>query len=118
MSYATRRAGVVARNFRTFAVDATVTRPAPDDTPIQTLRANGGGVLWLTPRTEDGPVGSFGRREARRVVALKRSEVSTCPMGTRITATDETGTAGTWEVDAFVLDEAEHYRVSVIEVQE
>lgn len=110
MSYAARRAEVLAGNFAAFGVTATVTRPAPDDTPIATT------LIWLTPQTEDAPVGTFVRREARRVVALLTSEVPTCPLGTAVVAPDETGgTARGWRVDGFVLAEAEHVRVSVVE---
>jgi hypothetical protein len=116
MAYADRRAGVLDRNFKTFAVDATVTRPAPDDTPIETLREDGGGLLWLTPTTEDAPESQvFARRERRRVAAFLKRDVPTCPIGTAIAAPDERGgDPGGWRVDGFVLDEAEHMRVSVV----
>lgn len=117
MAYADRRAAVLRNNFKTFAVDATVTRPAPDDTPIETLRADGGGLLWLTPNTEEAPASlTFNRREARRVAALVKRDVPTCPLGTAIQAPDERGGVDRgWRVDGFVLDEAEHLRVSVVE---
>lgn len=116
MSYADRRAAVVARNFRTFAVDATVTRPAPDDTPIETLRADGGGLLWLTPNTEEGSSLAFNRREGRRVAGFRKVDVPTCPIGTVIEAPTEAGGVNRgWRVDGFILDEAEHMRVSVVE---
>jgi hypothetical protein len=117
MSYADRRAKVLSTNFKTFAVDATVRRPAPDDTPIETLRAEGGGLLWLTPDTEASPDGqSFSRNGAIRVAALRTSDVPTCPIGTLIQAPDERGGDNRgWRVTDFLREETEHVRVMVRE---
>jgi hypothetical protein len=55
-----------------FGVPATVTRPAPDDTPIETTG------IWLEPQFLDEPGGSpFARREAIRVFAVRKEDVPT-----------------------------------------
>lgn len=72
--------------FQAFGVSATVTRPAPDETPITTT------VAWMTPQTVDGLIGgSITRREARRIAALRLDEVPTVPRGTLIDAPEELG---------------------------
>lgn len=96
-------------NFATHGVDATVTRPAPDDTPIAAR------VIFLTPETEDYPIGGeFTRRDAARVVALRRSEVPTVPIRTVIQAPELAGgTVKTWRVDGVAKVEADQVRVTV-----
>jgi hypothetical protein len=111
MGLSTLRALVVAQNIRTFGVPATVTRPAPDDAPIEAS-----GAIWVTPVTEEQPSGvTFGRRERRRVLSLLTSEVPTIPRGTVIEAPDERdGTTQRWIVQAVDVIEAEHTRVVVV----
>lgn len=111
----TLRGLVVAQNVRTFGVPATVTRPAPDDTPIETS-----GAIWVTPVTEEQPSGvAFSRRERRRVLALLTSEVPTVPRGTVIEAPDERdGDTQRWVVQSVEIAEAEHVRVVVVPADE
>lgn len=95
--------------FSTHGVAATVTRPAPDDTPIATT------VIWLTPATDDGGQ-DLSRREPRRILALKRADVPTVPRKTLITAPAKAGEADTtWRVDQIELVEVDQVRVVVIE---
>lgn len=111
MSNSALRALVLTSNISAFGVTATVTRPAPDDTPIETT------VLWATPATEDRPIGSsdFVRREQRRTVALLTADVPTCPKGTVIDAADErNGTVRRWRVQGIDVIEAEHVRAIVV----
>lgn len=110
MSIGALRALVVATNFDHLSVPATVRRPEPDDTPIETE------VIWLTDDVSAIPPGQeFNRRDRRRVLALKVADVPTVPYGTRITAalnTDGADDQG-WIVDGIDRYEAEHVRVVV-----
>jgi hypothetical protein len=108
------RSLVLDSNWAIYGVDAVVTRPAPDDTPITDVR-----VLWVTPTTEDVPVGgTWQRREMRPVMALRRSEVPTAPRGTRIVAPPRgSDTSQTWQVEGIEREEAEHIRVTVMAVE-
>ena len=78
-------------NLSAHGVAATVTRPAPDDTPVETT------VIWLTPK-EDQPGGSdFARLDPQRVLAIPRADLSTMPRGTTIAAAEADGGATkTW----------------------
>jgi hypothetical protein len=97
------------------AVDAVVTRPAPDDTPIDTR------VIWITTRSEDVPIGAeFTRREPnQRVMALRRDQVPTVPRGTIVLAPEQRGgpILG-WRVDSFELQEVDNHRVRVLRAPE
>lgn len=96
--------------FGSAGVDAVVTRPAPDDTPIPAS------LLWVTPTTDDAPTGSdFHRREPHEVAAIQKSDVPTMPRQTRIVAERTPGAgARTWSVDRVVVDEPDLWRVLVI----
>jgi hypothetical protein len=95
------------------AVDVTVTRPAPDNTPIECRG------IWLTYATEDQPGREFGRREARRIMALSKVDVPTVPRGTRIVAPELSGgDERIWQVDGFDRIEADHTRVIVIAIED
>lgn len=96
------------------AADATVTRPAPDDTPILTS------VLWVTPTTDDAPLGAeFHRREPHEVAAIRKADVPTMPRKTRIVAARYPGAAArTWLVERVVVDEPDLWRVLVAAVDE
>lgn len=99
----------VAPIFGVLGVPATVTRP--DDAPIATT------VIWVTPVMEDLPVGSdeFSRREPRKVLALRRDQVSTVPRGTVIEAPERKGGCSkVWKVDGLERQDSEHHRVIVI----
>src|SRR5687768_6519968 len=110
MDFGSLRALVVDLNFEAHGVPATVTRPAPNNTPI-TMR-----VIWMTPVTAGGPRAmDFQRNEALRIIALKRSEVPTVPKGTLIDAPPKAGEAAQlWRVDGFDREEADQKRVIVI----
>ncbi len=78
--------------FGAFSVSGTVTRPAPDDTPITAT------LVWQTPTTEE----LFGgqHREPKRVIVIRRDQVPTVPRGTQIVAPlTPTGTPQPWRVD-------------------
>lgn len=105
MSIAAIRSLALDVTFATIGVAATVTRPAPDDAPIETT------VVWNTALHED--VGGLGlaRREPRRVLAVRRSAVSTVPRGTVIVAPLMSGgDAQVWRVDGTdrLLDDVAH----------
>jgi hypothetical protein len=99
-------------SFDTLGVDATVTRPYPDDAAIPTR------IVWIRPAAEDAPFGGdIQRRTARRVLALRRDEVPTVPRGTVITAPDpEGGAARQWRVEG--PDRVDTATVRVIVVEE
>lgn len=81
---------------RAFGVAATVTRPAPDDDPIET------DAIWVPLPTANEPdVAPWQRREELRCLAFDRDVVPTLPAGTLITAPERKGGAvKTWIVDA------------------
>lgn len=91
MSLSALRTLVSEVNLAIHGVAATVTRPAPDATPVETT------AIWLTPK-EDQPGGSdFARLDPKRVMAIPRSALSTMPRGTTILASEaDGGTAKTW----------------------
>jgi hypothetical protein len=87
-------------NLAAHGVAATVTRPFPDNTPIETTG------IWQRPLDETQPIGTdFTRREPRRVLVLPRSVLSTLPRGTTIGAPELAGgPVLAWRVDG--LDRA------------
>jgi len=109
MDLGSLRALALDLNFSAHGFDVTVTRPAPDDDPIE---ARG---IWLVPVNDAVPIGSdFTRREPIRVLALKRSEVPTVPKGTGIVAPEKAGDDPVgWRVDGLERQEADHNRVIV-----
>lgn len=75
---------------RAFAVDATVTRPAPDDTPIVLTDDRGG--IWVPVNSLALPEGSPWRREEEiKCLAFDVDDVPTCPKGTLIEAPERRG---------------------------
>lgn len=92
-------------------VAATVTRPAPDDTPVVTT-----GIWTTAPLDEARPFGvDFQRRDPRRVLALPRRTLATVPRGTTISAPEMPGgTAQTWVVDGLDTIDADTIRVVVV----
>jgi len=95
--------------FRAFGIDdATVTPPGgPSVTAV---------VLWLPPVTVENPqAAEYRRAEARRVLALKVSEVPQVPRGTTIVVAEQTGLAdATWSVDETERVDPDHWRVMVV----
>lgn len=87
-----------------------VTRPAPDNAPIE---ATG---VWVTPLTELVPSGmDFRRAERKRVLSFSRAEVPTVPRGTAIVAPERDGDEDrTWRADGIEQDDADHIRVLVV----
>lgn len=95
------------------SVPIEVTRPSPDDEPIETRG------IWLTLDTRDMPESAFPRREAFRVMSLRRDEVPTAPMGTVILAPEtEDGAVLGWTVDGMHSIETDHHRVIVLRAPE
>lgn len=87
-----------------------MTRPAPDNTPVNTT------CVWMPPPLEEPrPVGTnFQRREPRRLLALPRNVLSTMPIGTTVVAPEAKGGANkTWRVDELDRVESDHWRVMV-----
>lgn len=109
------RALVLDANWQAYGVDAVVTRPAPDNTPITGVK-----VIWVTPETADVPVGGvWQRRELRPVLAIRRSDVPTVPRGTRIVAAPRgSSVAQAWQVEGVEREEVEHVRVTVLALEE
>lgn len=95
-----------------FGVPATVTRPAPDSTPVQTTGC------WVSPLNDESlPMGKeMQRREPRRVfVMAKDATLPTLPMNTLIQAPDELGgTPLLWRVDGRDRVESDCWRAIVV----
>lgn len=98
-------------NLSAHGVPATVTRPAPDDTPVVTT-----GIWITTPLDEQRPVGvDFQRREPRRVMALPRSALASVPRHTIVVASETIGGANkTWRVDGLERTDADVFRVILV----
>lgn len=96
--------------FATMGVDAVVTRPEPNDTPIETK------LIWVDRTTPDDPdKAQHSRRDPVRIAAFKKIEVSTLPRGTRVEAPElQGGTDRTWKVDATDRADADQLRVVLI----
>lgn len=112
MDLGSLRALALDLNLSAHGVPATVTRPAPGNTPIETR------VIWVTPITDLMPEGmAFQRREQSKVLAIPRDEVPTVPKGTTIVAPGPPGgdtTPYTWKVDGTDRIDADHTRVTVV----
>ena len=95
-----------------FGLAVTVTRPAPDNTPIATTG------VWFNDafEQEPRPYGTdFQRREPRRLMAIPRSAVATMPRGTTVAAPEiQGGTSKTWRVDGLDTVDADFWRVVLI----
>jgi hypothetical protein len=102
-------------NLNVHGVDATVTRPQPDDTPITTRG------VWSGPLDEGQPFGTDYRKVApRKVLVLSKAAVPTVPRGTRIVAAEAPGgSAKTWQEDGHDGPaQADYWRVIVKRVQD
>lgn len=113
------RALVLDVNFEAHGVPAIVTRPFPDNTPIETR------VIWLTPGltrpfTDPYPVDQqLQRREIERIAVIRVADVATVPLGTRIDASEPIGGAvRAWRVDSVEYADSEQRRVHVVEETE
>lgn len=102
----------VAPLLTAFGLAITVTRPAPDNTPIATTGIWVGG--WVA---ETQPYGAdFRRREPRRRLDVVRAAVPTMPSGTLIAAPEVKGGAvKTWQFEGFTdeQDDPDFWRVFV-----
>lgn len=85
----------VAPLLAAFGVAATVTRPAPDNTPIATT------AIWLGAEEDSQPYGTdFTRREPRRLLTLSRAALPTLLRGSLVEAPEVAGgTVQRWRVD-------------------
>lgn len=112
MSFGPLRSLVLSVNQAVHGVAATVTRPAPDGTPIETT------VLWpsVAPVEDSQPYGTdFSRKGPRRVMAIPKVDVATLPIGTLIVAPEQIdGTNKNWRVDALDRSEADTWRAIVM----
>lgn len=89
-------------------IAATVIRPSPDDTPIETR------IIWLPSTPEDVPPGQFSRREQAKVIGLRRDDVPTLPVGTLIDASERSGDAvQRWRVTDIDQQDVDHHRAYV-----
>lgn len=93
-----------------FGLSATVTRPAPNNTPIATT-----GVWLPTPLNETQPFGSDVRMmDPRKVLALPRDAIDSISRGATVEMAEERGgTVKTWVVDGVERAEADCWRVIV-----
>jgi len=80
-----------------FGLPATVTRPAPDDTPVPSTG------FWLPARRDDQPVAATGYQRVdprRRFVLPRDAALPTLPTGSEVVAPEREGeVAKTWRVD-------------------
>jgi hypothetical protein len=97
-----------------FGLAATVTRPSPDDVPIETS------AIWLPSSYLEEPLGAeFGRVAAKRAMALSRADVPTLPLNTEIQAPEQLGgTVLRWRVDGYAGQHHDHHRAYVVQVEE
>jgi len=95
---------------RAFGLPATVTRPAPDDTPIETT------AVWLPPIPTDLPGGfDLQRQEPKRIICLPLADVPTLPRRTLIAAAEVLGgEVKAWRVDGFDRYEFDAIRAFVV----
>ena len=95
MAFDVMRQFVLDTNFSLWGVPVTVTRPAPDSTPIE---ATG---VWLPAADETPAFGrELARKQPRKVLVVRKSEVPTVPRGTSIAAAElDGGDVLTWSVD-------------------
>lgn len=104
------RALTLSLNQSAHGVPATVTRPSPDNTPIDTR------VIWLTNVTDGVPANlELQRRDPHRVMVLSRAEVPTVPRGTYVMAPEKAGDATErWRVDGTERVDADVVHVTVV----
>lgn len=92
----------------------TVTRPAPNDTPVETRG------IWLTPQTESTPFGAdLARRDPRKTLAVPRSTtLPSAPKGTVIAAAEtDASDVKTWRVEGYAQPmTVDEMRLLVVEV--
>lgn len=92
-------------------VPVTVTRPAPENTPVPTTG------IWLTPFVEVQPFGiDVRRRDPRRVMAIARTAaLDFIPRGSTVVAAEQLGgTSKTWTVEGYERVIAEEMRILLL----
>lgn len=96
------------------SVPVIVTRPSPDDEPIETRG------IWLSVQTHEEPDGApFQRADPYRVLSLRTDEVPTVPTGTIVLAPPKDGDAVVaWRVDGTHSVETDHHRAIVLRAPE
>lgn len=95
--------------FSSLGVAAVVTRPEPNDTPIDAS------VIWVASTGLEPSAGEFQRRERKYLMAIPRDTVPEVPRGTRIVAAEREGDVErTWIVDATERVEVDETRVWVV----
>jgi hypothetical protein len=96
--------------FDALGVPVTVTRPAPDNDPIETSG------IWIMPLAgERPPMAEISRQESEHLMALDRAVVPAAPRGTRIAAPRRLGgPIECWRVDGPEHVDADHLRVYLV----
>lgn len=101
--------------FNTIGVPIVITRPAPDDAPIETS-----GIWMVVPLDESRPVGvDFQRREPRQVLVIPRlATLPTLPRGTTLLAPELAGgVVKGWRVEGFEQPtQVDEWRVRLVEI--
>lgn len=109
------RALVLATNTAHFGVAVVV---KPRERADITVGADGLPLkgIWLTDLTTEQPGGApWPRREARKVLALRRVDVGALPEGTVIEAPPRDGDASVrWRIDGTEQAEADHLRYVLV----
>ena len=92
-----------------FGVSAVVTRPGLD--PITTE------VVWVPPSPDFAPEGmDFKALSMRKVLAIPRSTVPTCPRGTVVVVAEiDGGSAQSFTVDGIERQEPDHHRAVMVD---
>ena len=87
-----------------------MTRPAPDDTPIETT------VIWVPPIPFDVPAGfDLQRQDPKLMLAIPSVDVPTVPRGTTVECPEVLGgEIKAWRVDGFDRYEFDAVRVFVV----
>lgn len=100
----------IASAMRAFGLPAVVTRPAPDNTPIQVTG------FWTSPLVESDAFGQQRARvQPRKVFVIARAQINDVPRGTFIDAAEyQGGPIVTWQVDGLNdAAEPDHLRLTV-----
>jgi hypothetical protein len=101
--------GIFASGALPLSVPITVTRPAPNDTPVASVG------VWLLDMIPSPEEAVFQKREVRRDMAISRTDVDVIEKGTTVNAPPrDGGVAVNWTVDSVVAIEANATRVSLV----
>ncbi len=96
--------------FDAHGVAVVLTTPAPARVTTTTVG------VWDDPLIEDLPVGrDLSRREPKRIMTLRRDEVSDVPRGSKVVAAETLdGEARNWQSDGYESTDPYHFRVILI----